>query len=142
MRISVIICHCILAFCIGISNIHQPRAELISDASAGLPKPGSNSSTSSTSIVLSEFEGRYQVGNTTCIVVPVKMAFEVKWLKGQGVMHFFYSQTTADGKPIFVSKDLGHGQDQFVFDDNSYNSGQFIRADGKVFTLKRLPIDR
>ncbi|WP_297325207.1 hypothetical protein [Nitrosomonas sp.] len=139
MRISVIICHCILALCICISSIHQPRAESISDASARLPKPDSNSSTASAT--LSEFEGRYQVGNTVCIVIPVKMAFEVKWLKGQGVMHFFYSQTTADGKPIFVSKDRGQGRDQFVFDDNSYNSGQFIRADGKVFTLKRLSAD-
>lgn len=121
------------------SNIHQPQAELISEASTLSPKPDLNSSTASA--VLSEFEGRYQVGNTICIVIPVKMAFEVKWLKGQGVMHFFYSQTTTGGKPIFVSKDLGSGRDQFVFDDNSYKSGQFIRADGKVFTLKKLPVD-
>ncbi|PXW86070.1 hypothetical protein C8R34_11649 [Nitrosomonas sp. Nm84] len=122
------------------SNIHQPQAELISEASTLSPKPDLNSSTASA--VLSEFEGRYQVGDTICIVVPVKMAFEVKWLKGQGIMHFFYSQTTADGKPIFISRDLGHGRDQFIFDNNSYNSGQFIRADGKAFTLKRLPADR
>lgn len=140
MRTSVIICHCILAFCICIVSAHQLRAESISDTSTRLPNPNSNSSTASA--VSSEFEGRYQVGNAVCIVVPVKMAFEVKWLKGQGVMHFFYSQTTADGKSIFVSKDLGHGRDQFIFDDSSYNSGRFIRADGKAFTLKRLPVDR
>ena len=127
MRISAIIRYCILAFCICIVSAHQLRAE---------------SDSSTVSAASSEFEGRYQVGNAVCIVVPVKMAFEVKWLKGQGVMHFFYSQTTADGKSIFVSKNLEHGRDQFVFDDNSYNSGQFIRADGKVFTLKRLPVDR
>lgn len=140
MRISAMIRHCILAFCICIVSAHQLRAESISDASTRLPKPYASSSTASA--VSSEFEGRYQVGNTVCIVVPVKMAFEVKWLKGQGVMHFFYSQTTTDGRSIFVSKDLGHGRDQFIFDDSSYNSGRFIRADGKAFTLKKLPVDR
>jgi hypothetical protein len=93
---------------------------------------------SKTSASQSEFEGRYKVGNTTCTVVPIKMAFEVKWIKGQGVMNFFFETTTPDGKSIFVSKDFGKGRDKFIFDDNSYNSGLFIRADGKGFAVERL----
>jgi hypothetical protein len=93
---------------------------------------------SETSVSEAEFEGHYKVGKTSCSVVPVKMAFEVKWKKGRGVMHFFFDTTTPDGKTIFVSKDLGKGRDQFVFDDNAYNSGIFIRADGKTFKVERL----
>jgi len=91
-----------------------------------------------TGSALSEFEGRYKVGNTFCRVVPVKMAFEVKWLKGRGVMHFFFDQTTPEGKSIFASKDFGKGRDEFIFNDNLYNTGIFKRADGKVFKLERL----
>ncbi len=85
-----------------------------------------------------EFEGRYRVGKTSCSVIPVKMAFEVKWKKGQGVMLFFFDTTTPDGKTIFLSKDLGKGRDQFIFYDNGYNDGLFVRADGKKFKVERL----
>lgn len=88
----------------------------------------------------SEFEGSYKVGDTTCTVTPVKMAFEIKWAKGQGVMHFFFSKALPDGKTVFVSEDFGKGRDKFIFDDNLYNSGSFIRADGKVFTVERLRV--
>ena len=104
------------------------------------PKPvlASPKGISETSTSLSEFEGRYKVGNTTCTVVPIKMAFEVKWRKGQGVMYFFFEKQTPDGKSIFVSKDFGKGRDKFIFDNKFYNSGKFIRADGKVFPVERL----
>ena len=103
-----------------------------------LPALTSPQGFSETSASLSEFEGRYKVGNTTCTVVPIKMAFEVKWIKGQGVTNFFFEKTTPDGKSIFVSENSGKSRDKFIFDDNSYNSGLFIRADGKVFTIERL----
>jgi hypothetical protein len=86
---------------------------------------------------LSEFEGRYKVGHTTCTVKPIKMAFEVRWAKGQGVMRFFYDHTTPDGKAVFVSEDTGHGTDKFVFDDNCYHSGTFFTADGRMFVVER-----
>jgi hypothetical protein len=95
-----------------------------------------------TSSSLYEFEGRYKVGNTTCIVAPIKMAFEVKWTKGKGVMTFFFDKTTSDGKAIFVSEQLSKGRDKFVFDDDRYNVGVFIRADGKVFTVEKLRNER
>lgn len=103
-----------------------------------MPVLASDQGSSETSASLSEFEGRYKVGKTNCTVVPIKMAFEVKWQKGQGVMHFFFDKTTSDGKSIFVSEDLGKGRDKFIFDDNFYNSGMFIRADGKEFAVERL----
>lgn len=102
------------------------------------PVLAASQNSSETSATLSEFEGRYKVGNTTCTVAPIKMAFEVKWLKGKGVMHFFFAETTPDGKPIFISEDFGKGRDKFIFDDNRYNVGRFVRADGKVFVVERL----
>jgi hypothetical protein len=86
-----------------------------------------------------EFEGRYRVGGATCTVKPIKMAFELRWTKGKGAMRFFFDGVSAEGNPRFVSKDRGRGQDRFEFDDGNYNSGRFIRADGKVLTVQRLP---
>lgn len=114
----------------------QERPE--SDAIQPLPVLTSPLGSSEKSASLSEFEGRYKVGNTTCTVVPIKMAFEVKWQKGQGVMHFFFDKTTPDGKSIFESEDFGKGRDKFIFNDNLYNVGLFTRADGKVFKVNRL----
>jgi hypothetical protein len=104
------------------------------------PKPvlESPKDISETSDSLSEFEGRYKVGNTTCKVMPMKMAFEVKWLKGQGAMYFFFDKHTPDGKYIFISENLEKGRDKFIFDNKFYNAGKFIRADGKVFPVERL----
>lgn len=80
-----------------------------------------------------EFEGRYQVGETTCTVKPVKMAYEVRWAKGSGAMIFFGEEGNR-----FVSEESGAGQDAFVFDDESLDRGTFIRADGKQAAVRRL----
>jgi hypothetical protein len=80
-----------------------------------------------------EFEGRYRVGETTCTVKPIKMGFEVRWAKGTGAMIFFGEEGHR-----FVSEDAGKGSDSFVFDDDTLNSGTFIRADGKQTPVKRL----
>ena len=48
------------------------------------------------------FEGKYQIGNTTCTVKPIKMAFEVKWAKGTGT-EIFFSEGRADDREIFSS---------------------------------------
>jgi hypothetical protein len=84
------------------------------------------------------FEGHYKVGNTTCIVAPIKMAYEVKWSKGKGSMIFFFDEATSDGKNIFISEQRGKGRDKFIFNDDHYSVGIFIRADGKVFDVERL----
>ncbi|MBP9110207.1 MAG: DUF3828 domain-containing protein [Pyrinomonadaceae bacterium] len=83
--------------------------------------------------VSGEFEGKYQVGDTTCTVKAVKMAFEVRWAKGSGVEMFF-----AEGDNTFTSDpDKGEPND-FVFDDANYNTGKFLRGDGKTFVVKRI----
>lgn len=53
-------------------------------------------------------------------------------------MHFFFYKTTSDGKSVFVSENFGKGSDQFIFDDNNYDTGKFIRADGKLFNVERM----
>jgi len=82
--------------------------------------------------VSGEFEGKYRVGDTTCTVKPVKMAFEVRWTKGKGVEMFFAKDNTT-----FESSPPDGGPNQFVFDDENYNSGTFYRADGKTFSVSR-----
>jgi len=86
-----------------------------------------------------EFEGKYQVGNTTCTVKPIKMAFEVRWAKGKGFMVFFFDRETEDGKYIFVSDEKGDGRDRFEFDNKQFASGKFVRSDGKVFLVRKIP---
>jgi hypothetical protein len=82
------------------------------------------------------FEGTYRVGDTTCTVKPVKMAFEIKWAKGSGTMLFFYDETA--GKNAYSSEDTGKGRDRFVFDDDSLTTGKFIRADGKQMPVSKV----
>ena len=48
------------------------------------------------------FERVYKVGETTCTVKPIKMAFEVKWAKGL-VSEIFFFQDRANDKYIFAS---------------------------------------
>jgi hypothetical protein len=86
------------------------------------------------------FEGLYRVGDVTCTVKPIKMAFEVRWAKGKGTTIFFYDTASeqSGGKKIFNSEDKGKGKDQFVFDDDSYQSGKFVRADGKELSVTKI----
>lgn len=84
-----------------------------------------------------EFEGTYQVGETTCTVKPIKMAFEVKWARGTGTEIFFY-QDRANDKYIFASEPKTGKANVFSFDDENYNTGIFYRADGKEFPIKRV----
>ena len=80
-----------------------------------------------------EFEGQYQVGDTTCTVKPVKMAFEVRWAKGSGTEMFFYKDGTS------FESELGKGgTNTFEFDDENYDLGTFYRADGKEFPVRRV----
>ena len=94
-----------------------------------------NQNTSSTNS--GEFEGKYQIGETTCTVKPVKMAFEVRWEKGSGV-EMFFSEGEANDKFIFASDPETGKANVFSFDDENYNSGIFYRADGKEFSIKRI----
>jgi Protein of unknown function (DUF3828) len=80
------------------------------------------------------FEGTYKVGDTTCTVKPVKMAYEIKWAKGSGTMIFF-ADTAAN---TFVSEDTSKGADRFIFDDETLTTGTFIRADGKEMPVSKV----
>lgn len=79
-----------------------------------------------------EFDGKYQVGDTTCTVKNVEESFEVKWAKGTGVELFYLT----DGK-TFDSDEVEGKTNRFVFDDENYNSGTFYRRDGKTFAISR-----
>jgi hypothetical protein len=81
------------------------------------------------------FEGTYRVGEALCTVKPIKMAFELKWAKGTGTMLFFYD---GEGVLKYSSEDKGNGTDVFVFDDTSFTSGKFIRADGREMTVRKI----
>lgn len=78
--------------------------------------------------VTGEFEGTFRVGDTTCTVRPIRMAFEVRWAKGRGSEVFVFRSGNA-----FDSDD----GNSFEFDDENYNSGTFYRADGKTFPVRR-----
>jgi hypothetical protein len=83
------------------------------------------------------FEGKYQVGDTTCTVKAIKMAFEVRWAKGSGVETFYANDD--ESNPSFSSEDKDGGfENTFAFDDGTYNTGKFLRADGKELPIKRL----
>ena len=88
---------------------------------------------------LQEFEGRYQVGTTSCKVKPVKMAFELRWARGKGVQIFFFEGQSKEGKYTYATDSQSKTQDRFVFDPENFSSGIFIRADGKEFPVKRAP---
>lgn len=94
---------------------------------------------SSLAFAADEFEGRYQVGTTACTVTPIKMAFEVRWKKGTGHMLFFFDAETTDGRYVFASEDKADGKDRFEFDDGRLRAGKFVRSDGKVFAVRKLP---
>ena len=87
---------------------------------------------------MAEFEGGFQVGPTTCLVKPVKMAFEVKWARGTGV-EMFFSKGEVGGRYIFETEAGKNGTtSKFSFDDASYTTGTYIRKDGKTYAIKRL----
>lgn len=91
--------------------------------------PDKGKATSSTS---GEFEGKFTVGETSCMVKPVKMAFEVRWAKGSGVETFVFTDDNS-----FESAPGSTDTNKFVFDDENYNTGTFYRADGKSLPVKR-----
>ena len=107
------------------------------EKSGSLVKNLKLNSSNETASTEGNFEGKYQIGDTTCVVKPVKMAFEVKWEKGSGV-EMFFSEGEANDKFIFASNPETGKANVFSFDDENYNSGIFYRADGKELPIKRI----
>jgi hypothetical protein len=89
-----------------------------------------------------EFEGTYRVGPTTCTVAPVKMAFEVRWLRGRGAMMFFFDGDSPFGPYSYVSERKPTGFDRFVFSDRRLVAGVFIRSDGARFPVVKVTAGR
>ena len=79
-----------------------------------------------------EFEGKFRVGPTFCIVKPIKMAFEVTWAKGTGAETFTFTEGFT-----FESVTNDDVPNRFEFDDENYTTGTFYRNDGKTFPVKR-----
>jgi hypothetical protein len=80
------------------------------------------------------FEGTYKVGDTTCTIKPSKMSYELRWAKGSGVEMLF----SKDGNAFESEPNKEGKRDKFEFDDGSYSTGTFYRADGKNFPVKRI----
>lgn len=85
-----------------------------------------------------DFEGHYRVGKTSCIVKPIKMAFEVRWTKAKRSMIFFYEWNSRLGKHTYVSEKKPSGVDRFVFSDGRLASGVFIRSDGAQYSVIKI----
>ncbi len=113
-----------------ISDIKYPGGYTLLESFREYEKTASNPPATSTN---GEFEGRYRVGDTTCMVRPDRMAFEVKWAKGSGSEYFFYK----DANVFESEEDKSGGRNEFRFDDENYNTGTFVRADGKTFRVTR-----
>jgi hypothetical protein len=85
------------------------------------------------------FEGTYKVGETTCTVKPIKMAFEIKWAKGSGTMIFYFDGEPSMGRYVYTSEPTSRGgTDKFVFDDETLTTGTFVRADGREMPVSKV----
>jgi hypothetical protein len=81
-----------------------------------------------------DFEGVYQVGTTTCVVAPAKMAFEVRWHGKAKPEYYFYNEAKSVGDTIVFEADPDYNDgiaQSFVFDSILLDRGIFVRADGK-----------
>ncbi len=83
-----------------------------------------------------EFEGSYRVGPTSCTVTPIKMAFEVRWVKGSGSEIYNFEGRDEKGYNFVAEPEPGK-YNVFTFKDENYDSGSFTRADGKIFPVSR-----
>jgi hypothetical protein len=83
------------------------------------------------------FEGKYQVGNSFCIVKPIKMAFEVKWPARKDSAIFFYEEETPKGEVIFAESEVSAGNARFIFSDNKLDKGFYIGRDRKKIKVSR-----
>jgi len=80
-----------------------------------------------------KFEGKYNVGTTSCTVEEAGGIYEVRWAKGTG-KEIFHSTGTNE----FESEADKDGLfNRFKFDGKGYNKGTFLRGDGKTFDVSR-----
>lgn len=53
-------------------------------------------------------------------------------------MMFFFDSQTPDGKFVYAAEDKGTGRVKFIFDNNQFETGRFIRADGKELVATKI----
>lgn len=80
------------------------------------------------------FEGKYNVGTTSCTVKKVGQNYAVRWAKGKGVEIF---KPTLDALAFNAGTKDGE-VNSFSFDDENYSTGTFYRADGTTFPVSRV----
>ncbi|MBX3287699.1 MAG: DUF3828 domain-containing protein [Acidobacteria bacterium] len=86
--------------------------------------------------VAGKFEGTYRVGETTCAVTQTSAGVDVRWAKGSGVEKYAFEGRDGTGYN-YVAEAEGGKYNVFTFKNESYDSGVFTRADGKVFNVSR-----
>ncbi len=86
--------------------------------------------------VAGKFEGTYRVGETTCTVTQTSTGVDVRWAKGSGVEKYAFEGRDETGYN-YVAEAEGGKYNVFTFKNESYDSGVFTRADGKVFNVSR-----
>ena len=87
-----------------------------------------------------DFEGAYQVGTTTCTVVPGKMTFEVRWHGRAKPEYYFYNEAKSIGTKAVFETDPGYNSgviQSFIFETRSSDLGVFVRSDGKKLKVVR-----
>jgi hypothetical protein len=87
-----------------------------------------------------DIEGEYRVGNTQCVITASKMSFKVYWEDGTGHTQLFYNRTLNNGKVEFNEYE-SNGETytgKFLFNDDSYETGEYIRNDSKKFKVYKI----
>ena len=53
-------------------------------------------------------------------------------------MIFVFDGDAGTGNYTYSSEDGGKGKDTFIFDDDTFTTGKFIRADGREFPVSKV----
>lgn len=89
-------------------------------------------------------EGKYEVGNTYCIVESAHSYFKIYWAKGEGYNSLIYSENSSnENTTILVEYEYNPNKGRkyvgkFVFDCYDCTTGTYIRKDGKEFAFKKI----
>ena len=86
-------------------------------------------------------DGRYSVGKTSCTIEWDfgERAYKVYWQDGIGYTLLFYEDVLPNGNIVYkeYESDGNTFTGKFTFKDVSYRKGEYERADGTIFTVKR-----
>src|ERR1043166_7041276 len=87
-------------------------------------------------------EGIYKVGNTTCTIESSHTYYKVYWENGTGYTSIIFKEQYPNGNEVFDEYDYKNNESiyvgSFIFKNDYYQSGIYIRDDGKEFKIKKL----